>query len=287
LNAPTGCPPTAEALLYGLLQLQKKIKRTGKTTRNLCMAGGCALNIKWNSAIRNAGFMDEVYVPPFPNDSGSALGMAILEYYRKTGKWDIDWSVYSGPAIEVGDLPAGWEEKDCSLQELAQLLHDTQEPVVFLNGNAELGPRALGNRSIIGAPGEEGMKGILNKIKQREAYRPVSPMCLEHRAPQIFEPGSPDPFMLFDHQIRPEWESKIRAVRHLDNSARLQTISEKHNFTILELLTEYEKISGIPVLCNTSANFKGTGFFPNVQSALEWNGTRFVWSNGILYTKKA
>ncbi len=266
-------------------KLQKKIKRSGFETENLCIAGGCGLNIKWNSAIRSKQIVKNVYVPPFPNDSGSAIGVACAAYINATKKSAIDWTVYSGPDVITSKPVEGWSSKTCDIKELAALLHEKDEPVVVLNGRAELGPRALGNRSIIAPAVSPRMKSILNKVKQREDYRPVAPICLEEKASQYFDPGSHDPYMIFDHIVREEYRTIIPAILHLDDTARLQTVNSEDNPEIAELLREYEKLSGLAVLCNTSANFKGKGFFPDVHSATSWNETNFVWSNGILYEK--
>ncbi|WP_410575605.1 carbamoyltransferase N-terminal domain-containing protein [Amycolatopsis sp. cmx-4-61] len=252
---------------------------------NLCFAGGCALNIKWNSAIRRSGVFERVFVPPFPNDSGSALGAACSAMVSTTGRSALGWSVYHGPALTPAADGEGYASRPLDVPGLARLLHESDEPVVVLTGRAELGPRALGNRSVLAAATSRTMKDRLNEIKHRESYRPVSPICLEHRAPEIFSPGTPDPYMLFDHETRPEWLDRIPAVVHLDGSARLQTVNAAQNPLIAELLTEYERLSGVPLLCNTSANFNGKGFFPDVSSALGWGGTRYVWSEGVLWER--
>ena len=127
------------------------------------------------------------------------------------------------------------------------------------------------------------MRDVLNRVKDREAYRPVSPICLEADAPRIFDPGTPDPYMLFEHTVRDNWAGRIPAVVHLDGSSRLQTVNCEQNPTIAAVLTEYALRSGVPVLCNTSANLKGRGFFPDVASALRWGRTRYVWSDGTLW----
>ncbi len=124
-------------------------------------------------------------------------------------------------------------------------------------------------------------------MKEREHYRPVAPICLEEFAPDIFSPGTPDPYMLFDHDVRAEWRERIPAVVHLDGTARLQTVPRDADPTIRSVLEAYHAISGIPVLCNTSANRKGSGFFPDVRSALEWGKVSYVWSGGMLYQKQA
>lgn len=250
----------------------------------LCIAGGCGLNIKWNSALRETGLFDDVWVPPFPNDSGSAIGAACSAMVAQQGFVPLEWSVYSGPVLQSGDVPPGWEATPCSMPELATILA-SNEPVVFLSGRAELGPRALGGRSILAAATSPEMKDFLNDVKLREHFRPVAPICLEDRAPDIFSPGSSDPYMLFDHQTRAQWRDKIPAVVHLDGSARLQTISRTSQHEVAELLVEYEKLTGIPLLCNTSANYHGRGFFPDAAAACEWGRVEHVWCDGLLLRK--
>lgn len=278
---------TFHAYLEELLvaKLQKKMERVASKTRNLCYAGGCALNIKWNSALRSCGLFDQVYVPPFPNDSGSAIGIACAAMVNHEQHLSLDWNVYSGPSVLDSELPLGWTPEPCSPAKLAALLHETGEPVVFLNGRAELGPRALGNRSILAPATSPRMKDTLNEVKKRERYRPVSPICLEHRATVIFEPGTPDPYMLFDHQVKTGWTDQIPAICHLDGSARLQTVNKAQNPVVTALLEAYEALSGVPLLCNTSANYNGSGFFPDVASATGWGRTNYVWCDGTLYCK--
>lgn len=267
-------------------KLAKKVGRVNKPSRNLCMAGGCALNIKWNSAVRSSGVFDGVYVPPFPNDSGSAVGVACAALFTLTGQAALSWNVYSGPMIIVNEGDADWKAAACPVDALAKLLAESNEPVVFLNGKAELGPRALGNRSIVASPLSPAMKTVLNRAKKREDYRPISPICLEERAPEMFMPGTPDPYMLFDHLVRPAWLNRIPAICHLDQTARLQTVNQQDNPVVTALVEAFEKWSGIPIICNTSANGNGKGFFPDVRSATDWaadNGVRFVWCDQTLY----
>ena len=253
--------------------------------RNLCYAGGCALNIKWNQAIRSSGAFERVWIPPFPNDAGSALGTACCAMMAYASRRSLRWSVYSGPTFIQNQPSAGWQSRRCDIRELAALIHRIQEPVLFLDGNAELGPRALGNRSILAPATDASMKDTLNRIKGREGYRPVAPMCLEEHAPKVFDPGVPDPYMLYDHDVRAEWKARVPAIQHLDGSARLQTVSASDHPRIHALLTEYHALSGVPLLCNTSANFKHKGFFPDLASATEWAGVNHVWSDNRLFSK--
>jgi carbamoyltransferase len=251
---------------------------------NLVVSGGCALNIKWNSLLRSSGLFEEIWIPPFPNDSGAAIGTATCEMFRQTSYLALEWDVYSGPTVNVGDVPRDWHVRPCSERQLAELLHTEGEPVVVLSGRAEIGPRALGNRSILAPATHFRMKKRLNTIKGRAEYRPVAPVCLTARAAEVFSPEGSDRYMLFEHRPRPGWAERIPAVLHLDGTARLQTIDQSANSPTGRILTCYEQFSGVPVLCNTSANFNGRGFFPDVASAARWGATRYIWSEGRLYT---
>ncbi|MDJ1503297.1 carbamoyltransferase N-terminal domain-containing protein [Xanthocytophaga agilis] len=287
------------ASFHGFLQemlidnLSRILMKTSQASKNLCYSGGAALNIKWNNALRSANFFDKIWICPFPNDSGSAIGTACSEWlytkkYSDRLSWHtpkLDWDVYKGPKLLVNKPYEGWEKKNCTLEQLAHLLHDTGEPVIFLQSRAELGPRALGNRSILCSASSIFIKDILNQIKYRESYRPIAPVCLEDKASTIFRPGGSDPFMLFEHHVSEEWQLRIPSICHTDQTARLQTVNWQDNETLYSLLTHYYKLTGIPVLCNTSANFKGSGFFPDINSATRWGKVNYVWAEGILYEK--
>lgn len=270
-----------------LEKLKHLIEQYPANKRNLCLVGGCALNIKWNSHIRNSGLFEEIWVPPFPNDSGSAIGAACSEMVKNTDTLALKWDVYRGPFLkEFKHENEAWIKMECSIKELANIIHKFNEPIIFLNGRAELGPRALGNRSILSAPVSPTMKSVLNKVKIREDYRPVAPICIVEDAPNIFSPGSPDPYMLYDHRVKEEWVDKIPAITHLDGTARLQTVSAQDNPEVYSLLQEYKELSGVPLLCNTSANHNGKGFFPDVKSVIEWGKVNAIWSEGEIYVKK-
>ncbi|MDG4792750.1 carbamoyltransferase N-terminal domain-containing protein [Micromonospora sp. WMMD1082] len=254
---------------------------------NLCFAGGCALNIKWNSALRRQSIFTDVWVPPFPNDSGSAIGSAALGVITADRVRALAWHPRLGPELRpTPTVPPDWTTADCSPEELARLLHESGAAVVVLNGRAELGPRALGNRSILAAPVRPEMKELLNRVKKRESYRPVAPICLAEQAPEVFSPGSPDPHMLFDHVVRPPWRDRIPAVLHLDGTARLQTVGPDDDPVLRRVLLAYYALSGVPVLCNTSANLNGSGFFPDVTSAIRWGQLPTIWSEGVLYRRR-
>lgn len=266
--------------------IEKKIRKHKEIKNgNICLSGGCALNIKWNSAIRNSKVIENVWVPPFPNDSGSAIGAMLCAKYYESKQPVVNWNVYSGPSILESKIERGWSKVECGLNILANLLHSLNEPIMVLNDRAELGPRALGNRSLLAKATDGRMKSILNTIKNREEYRPVAPICLEEDASNIFDPGHSDPYMIFEHYVEESWLPIVPAIVHLDGTARLQTITVEQNPTIGRLLQLYKSVSGIPLLCNTSANGKGKGFFPDVMSAMRWGRVNFIWSNNILYIR--
>jgi carbamoyltransferase len=249
----------------------------------MCFSGGCALNIKWNARLRASGLFTDVWVPPFPNDAGSAIGAACGEMIRRTGRAGLEWSVFAGPdLVRTGELPAGWTASRCRLEDVARILAVAGEPVIVMAGRAELGPRALGHRSIIAPATTLAMRDRLNTLKEREWYRPVAPICLVRRAPEVFSPGSRDPYMLFEHKVRAGWRDSLPAIVHADGSARLQTVGPD-NPLMHRLLTAYESRTGIPALCNTSANFKGSGFFPDIASAMRWGRVGYVWSENTLF----
>jgi carbamoyltransferase len=273
---------TFQAYLGNLLLQRLAARVTGRP--RLVLAGGCALNIKWNTMLRDSGLFEEIWIPPFPNDSGAAIGTAACEMFRQGGHHALTWDVYSGPHLATGDIPHGWRVRACGERQVAELLHTTGEPVVILSGRAEIGPRALGNRSILAPATDPGMKNHLNAIKGRATYRPVAPVCLTSRASEIFSPGGEDRYMLFEHRPRPGWAQKIPAVVHLDGTARLQTVDPTTG-PVGRILASYADLTGIPVLCNTSANFNGSGFFPDVASAARWGGTCYIWADGRLYTR--
>jgi carbamoyltransferase len=268
-------------------RLEARLAKLGVTEPiNLCLSGGCALNIKWNRALRASGRVREVWVPPFPNDAGSAIGMLASDLFR-SGNGALDWNAYLGPTLGPERPPESeWRAEDCDLVQLAEVLDVSGEPIVFLQDRAELGPRALGHRSILADARDASMRDWLNQIKDRDAYRPVAPICLEHRAAEIFEPGRRDPFMLFEHHVRDPWRMRIPAVLHVDGTARIQTIAAADEPAVFELLTAFDARTGVPVLCNTSANFSGRGFFPDAASAARWGKCKHVWMEGKLYTRR-
>ncbi len=223
----------------------------------LLISGGCGLNCEWNSRWAESGLFTDIFVPPVPNDTGSAIGSAIDAQEMLTGDAKVRWSVYAGPDYVYEETRSDLIDLgDTTPDKVAWLL--ARGGVVGLaRGAAEIGPRALGNRSILAAPFEKTMLERLNRIKQREDYRPIAPMCLEEDFERHFSGAVRDKYMLFFSRVV---DDRLQAVTHVDGSARVQCVSRADNPFIHDLLTEFRKLTGVGVLCNTSLNFNGVGF---------------------------
>ncbi|MBK8980565.1 MAG: carbamoyltransferase [Planctomycetes bacterium] len=275
---------------------------TGK--RNLCLAGGVALNCVGNGRILREGPFESIWIQPAAGDAGGALGAALLVWYQlmnnpRTGTATLDHQRASllGPAYTRDEILAVLEEKGVVYEELtdegalcervAQLIAD-ENVIGWFQGHMEFGPRALGARSIIGDARSPKMQSVMNlKIKFRESFRPFAPIVLRDRAHQYFEirEDQESPYMLLVAPVREErrksveagrfgldklkqLRSDVPAITHVDYSARLQTVDEHRNPRLARLLQEFERRTGTPVLINTSFNIRGEPIVCSPQDAL-------------------
>lgn len=224
----------------------------------LLVTGGCGLNCDWNTKWRDANLFSEVFVPPVANDSGSAIGTAIDAQFHFTGNPKIDWSVYSGLEF-LTDEAFDASQYDTYVMDNALVADMLASGMIvgWVNGRYEIGPRALGNRSILAAPFQDSTRVRLNDIKQREQFRPIAPVCLEEDAARWFGCSHPSPFMLYTHVASTD---ALAAVTHVNGTARIQTVSPSSNLALHDLLVAFKARTGFGVLCNTSLNFKGKGF---------------------------
>ncbi len=231
--------------------------------RPLLIGGGCGLNCDWNSKWRDTGLFSEVFVPPVANDSGSAIGTALDAQFRYSGNPKLDWDVYSGLAFRsTGNIDLGHYdvyEKD-NLRVATMLADDLI--LGWVHGRYEIGPRALGNRSILAAPFRDETRVRLNEIKQREQFRPIAPVCLLEDARRWFGCERESPYMMYTHTST---TARLSAVTHVNGTARLQTVTSSTNADIHDLLVTFKKRTGYGVLCNTSLNFKGKGFINSMK----------------------
>ena len=241
--------------------------------KNLCIGGGVALNGVANYKVLKNGPFDNVHIPPSPGDGGSAVGCAQYLYFVHNNKKRIiennhskliQENVYVGPSysnekiikfLDSNNIKYEKFEKQSLLKKTAQLI-STGNIVGWYQGKMEWGPRALGNRSILADPRNASMKDILNeKIKHRESFRPFAPSVLEEYASDFFDIDIPSPYMLIVAKVKkPEI---IPAVTHVDGTGRLQTVSNDANPLYYDLINEFYKITGVPVIINTSMNVMG------------------------------
>ncbi len=223
----------------------------------LLISGGCGLNCDWNSAWRASDLFEDVFVPPCTSDIGSAIGTAVDAMRALTGKAKLSWDAYRGQAF-VDDAPEMPDviRRDLDLGEAADALARGLV-VAWTNGRCEIGPRALGNRSLLAAPFDREMTRRLNRIKQREEFRPVAPVCLEEDVEKYFDWAGPSPYMLYFQKVR---DQRLAAITHVDGTARVQTVRPHQNELLHGLLRRFRGKTGAGVLCNTSLNFQGSGF---------------------------
>jgi predicted NodU family carbamoyl transferase len=238
--------------------------------RPLVIAGGCGLNCDWNSRWRDTGLFSDVFVPPVANDSGSAIGTAIDAQFRYTGNPKIEWDVYAGLPFNTTGASGldGYDVYEKDDNRIAGMLASGLI-LGWAHGRYEIGPRALGNRSILAAPFRDETRVRLNEIKQREQFRPIAPVCLSEDAAAWFQCKEDSPHMLFTYRATTE---ALRAVTHVNGTARLQTVTSRSNPDLHALLAAFKARTGFGVLCNTSLNFKTKGFINNITDLAAYVG---------------
>ncbi|HVN48842.1 MAG TPA: carbamoyltransferase [Bacteroidota bacterium] len=240
-------------------------KKTG--SKNLCLAGGVALNCVSNSKVLASSGFQNLFIQPAAGDAGGAVGAAfyihnMLLQNERTFTWKHNFlgPEYSDNAIEqvLKQLNLNVERlgTEALLQRTARLIAD-QQVVGWFQGRMEFGPRSLGARSILAdARNPENYSRVNLKIKFRESFRPFAPTVLLERTREYFEFDQPSPYMLFVAQVRTDRRT-IPAVTHVDGSARLQTIAREDHPLFYDLIAEFEKLTGCPVVINTSFNVRG------------------------------
>ncbi|MFQ5802363.1 MAG: carbamoyltransferase [Candidatus Methylomirabilales bacterium] len=257
-----------EAFFHVLNALHQKTR-----VPRLCVAGGCAMNSVANGKIRERTPFGEVYIQPAAADNGTALGAAYSVWHQVSGRprGFVMEHGYWGPAFDDGQVRRSLslkgeelERRGCTVREVEgedELCRWTAERIAegkvvgWFQGRMEWGARALGNRSILADPRRRDMRDIINtKIKFREKFRPFAPSILEEALDDYFIRGAPDPFMVQVYPVRPDRRDVIPAVTHVDGSGRLHTVSQKTNSIFWRLIKEFEKVTGVPVLLNTSFN---------------------------------
>lgn len=274
-----------------LLKLGRSIaQETGQ--KNLVMAGGVALNCVANSKLQKLKIFDSIWIQPASGDAGGALGAALAYYHlhkkneRKINTTNDSMSgAFLGPEYTINEVRDALISVGAIFHELCDFDELTQKIAALLNdgnvvgwfqGRMEFGPRALGNRSILGDPRNPEMQSLMNqKIKFRESFRPFAPAILASKVKSYFKHEGSSPYMLFTSDILEKHKistphskilelkqinqlrSTIPAVTHLDFSSRLQTVHEETNHKFFQLISAFEKLTGLPILINTSFNVRG------------------------------
>jgi carbamoyltransferase len=239
------------------------LEETGESA--LCLGGGVAYNCTSNGALLAAGTASSVWVFPASGDAGLSVGAALACAAEKDhltgGRLD---TAYLGPEFTRDEMLAAireeqnveWHTLEDPPASVARLIADGNV-VGWFQGRMELGPRALGNRSILADPRSTAVRDKVNDIKRRERWRPLAPAVLAERAAEYFELDTSSDFMLFAAQVRPEKRPLVAGVVHVDGSARPQTVHRSQNPPLHELISAFEKLTGIPIVMNTSFNDAG------------------------------
>ena len=255
-------------------------------TRNVCLAGGVALNSLANGRlIRECGY--NLFVPPAAGDAGNAIGAAASYYHRVANKPRMEGfaSPYLGTPLDPADVKAavavsGFDEITTHASDEALVEHVSEvlaggAVVGWVQGQAEWGPRALGARSILADATNPAMKRIVNeRVKFRELFRPFAPAVTAEAASQYFdfEPnlatGAPEYYMLAVHPVRAEKKAVIPAITHADGTARVQIVTAASNPTFHALLKAFERRKGVPILMNTSFNLRGEPMVDSPRDAI-------------------
>jgi carbamoyltransferase len=248
--------------------------------RRLTMAGGVALNCVANTRLAAEGPFDELWVQPASGDAGTALGGALHLAH-----------VLGEPAAPMpgADLGRGFTDEELAdWLDSAQIRYERPPDVAaaaadalaadaivaWFQGRSEFGPRALGHRSLLAHPGHARNLDRLNAVKGREQFRPIAPMVLVDRAGELFSRGPvPSPYMLFVHDVAPQWRERIPAVVHVDGTARVQTVDRDTEPLLARLLDRFAELTGLPTVVNTSLNTAGRPMVDDPRDALECFGS--------------
>lgn len=249
-------------LLLGLAQRLHQI--TG--SHNLCLAGGVALNCTANAVLQAKSPFRNIYIQPAANDAGTAVGAAYIlwNHKMKGGRFQVMDDPYTGPEFSDDEVAKFLDEQGIACERCSSIAEATAELlakgdiVAWFQGRMEFGPRALGNRSLLADPRNPNVRETLNaKVKHRELFRPLAPSVLEVELEQWFEVPTrsvSSDFMLFAYPARPEKAPLIPAVVHADGTSRVQTINPRTNKRFHELVLEFYRRTGVPMLLNTSFN---------------------------------
>ena len=261
-NLATSLQTLYEEVFFHILN--DTYKKTNQ--KNLCLAGGCIQNSLANGKILKMTPFKEIYIPPASYDAGTAIGAAMYVWTNicKGQRIFIMDHAHLGPKFSPEEIKGELRSSNCSFELInneEELCKKTANYIAagkivgWFQGKTEFGPRALGNRSIVVDPRSNEMKDILNaRVKKRESFRPFAPSILEEKTTQWFEESYPVPFMERVYKIKEPKQKLIPAVCHNDGTGRLQTVSQRSNPRYYKLIKEFENITNVPIVLNTSFN---------------------------------
>lgn len=248
-----------EEIMCGLIK--KYIKETG--VHDVCIAGGVGLNCPTNSAIENMKEVSRVFVQPAANDGGISLGAAIKGAIDLGDQVNIEMIPYLGPEYSQQAIESALKEKNYDYQVfdnieivIAKLLAEGKIVANF-QGRLELGPRALGNRSLLASPEKYETLVRMNGLKGREVWRPLAPAVLYDKQSTVFDSNIFSPHMTKNFYVLNDMKNKLEAITHVDGTARIQSVTREYNELFYNIINEFYKLTGIPVVINTSFNVKG------------------------------
>ena len=249
-------------------------------SENLGLSGGCALNSSYNGRILNATRFGQLHIPPAPADDGNAAGAAFLAYsedHPDVGREPIGQSPFLGSSISSDALERmikysglrGLSYHPDDICEKAARLLSEEKIIGWIQGRAEFGPRALGNRSILADPRPADMKDRINsKIKFREEFRPFAPSILDEYGSEYFVDYQFSPYMERTLRFKPEARAKIPAVVHVDGTGRLQSVRREWNPRYYDLISAFHRLTDVPLILNTSLNVMGKPIVHSLEDAL-------------------
>ena len=261
-----------------MLEWMKELKEKGYIEDNLCLAGGVFLNILANSVIRKNGIVENMHIPPFPDDTGLSFGAACYGVFKAKEKVTLPHNIsllgrtYSDEEIEEALEGTDYKKFD-NFEELCdetvKVLADNKIVGWFQN-RSEFGPRALGSRSILMNPTPKENKETINtRIKHREEWRPFAGIMLEEYQEEYFTDVYPNEYMLYSLIVRPHQRKKLGAITHKDFSCRIQTVNEELHPEVTTLLQKYNEETDCPVLLNTSFNDNGQPIVETPEDAIK------------------
>ena len=261
-----------------ILSWMKDLKRHSYIENNLCLAGGVFLNILANSVLRKNNVVENMHIPPFPDDTGLSFGAAMYGLFKNNEQINLPKNIsllgkdYSDKEIESVLTNKNYKKYD-NFEELCEVVskHLAENKIVgWFQNRSEFGPRALGSRSILMNPKHKKNKDIMNsRIKHREEWRPFAGIILDEYVEEYFENSYPNTYMLYSLVVKPNKRNKLGAITHVDYSCRIQTVNKDFHPEVTKLLHKYNEETGCPVLLNTSFNDNGQPIIETPKDAID------------------